>query len=116
VICEEAKHGMESIAETVADREALRYRNTELPMQRRVELGIPPKAGVSAPGGCGIENMEEVTLSSIGQPNAMRRLDEQNEVCRRMGLRCTRFSYSYLVSIRSSLSARGLALSGVVGH
>jgi hypothetical protein len=41
VICEEAKLGAESIAETVADREALRYRNIEVPMQRRAELGIP---------------------------------------------------------------------------
>jgi hypothetical protein len=41
VICEEAKHGVESIAETVADREALRYRNIEMPTQRRAELGIP---------------------------------------------------------------------------
>jgi len=41
VICEEAKHGAESIAEMVADREALRYRNIEVPMQRRAELGIP---------------------------------------------------------------------------
>jgi hypothetical protein len=40
VICEEAKHGVESIAETVADREALRYRYIEMPM-RRAELGIP---------------------------------------------------------------------------
>jgi hypothetical protein len=41
VICEEAKLGEESIAETVADREALRYGNIEVPMQRRAELGIP---------------------------------------------------------------------------
>ncbi len=42
VICEEAKHGAESIAETVADQQALRYRNIEMPAQRRAELGIPP--------------------------------------------------------------------------
>jgi hypothetical protein len=40
VICEETKHGEESIAETIADREELRFRNIEVPMQRRAELGI----------------------------------------------------------------------------
>ena len=41
VICEEAKHGLVSIAETVADREHLRYCNIEMSPQRRAELGIP---------------------------------------------------------------------------
>jgi hypothetical protein len=42
VICEEAKHGVESIAETLANRERLRYRNIEMSPQRRAELGIAP--------------------------------------------------------------------------
>jgi len=42
VICEEAKHGAESIAETLADRGRIRYRNIEMPPKRRAELGIPP--------------------------------------------------------------------------
>jgi hypothetical protein len=50
VICEEAKHGVESIAETLADSEALRYRNIEMPMQRRAELGIPPMYTLHVPG------------------------------------------------------------------
>lgn len=41
VICEETKHGLVSIAETVADREHLRYCNIEMSPQRRAELGIP---------------------------------------------------------------------------
>jgi hypothetical protein len=42
VICEEAKHGTESIAEAVADQQALRYCNIEMSPQLRAELGIPP--------------------------------------------------------------------------
>jgi hypothetical protein len=40
-ICEQAKHGEESIAQALADREHLRYRNIEMPPRRRAELGIP---------------------------------------------------------------------------
>jgi len=50
VICEEAKHGVESIAETVADREGIPYKNIEMPMQRRAELGIPPLYTVDVAG------------------------------------------------------------------
>ena len=42
LICEETKHGLESIAETLANRERLRYRNIEVSLRRRAELGIPP--------------------------------------------------------------------------
>jgi hypothetical protein len=41
VICEETKHGLVSIAETVADRQHLRYCNIEMSPQGRAELGIP---------------------------------------------------------------------------
>jgi hypothetical protein len=49
VLCEEAKHGMESIAQTVADQERLRYRNIEIPTQRRAELGIPSLYTIDVP-------------------------------------------------------------------
>jgi|SRR5580704_5354083 hypothetical protein len=49
VLCEEAKHGVESIAETVADQERLRYRNLEPPTQRRAELGIPALYTIDVP-------------------------------------------------------------------
>jgi hypothetical protein len=42
VVCEEAKHGAESIAETLADRGGMLYRNIEMSTLRRAELGIPP--------------------------------------------------------------------------
>jgi hypothetical protein len=42
VICEEANYGLVSIAETLADREHLRYCNIEMSPQLRAELGIPP--------------------------------------------------------------------------
>jgi hypothetical protein len=42
LICEQAQHGQESIAQTVAEREPLRYCNIEIPPRRRTELGIPP--------------------------------------------------------------------------
>src|ERR1700722_7396926 len=51
VICEETKHGAKSIAETVADQEVLRFRNIEMPMQRRAEQGIPLRAGARDCGG-----------------------------------------------------------------
>jgi hypothetical protein len=46
LICEEAQHGAESIAQTVAEREPLRYRNIEIPPRRRTELGILPLGDV----------------------------------------------------------------------
>jgi hypothetical protein len=42
VICEEAKHGRVSIAETLASREHIQYVNIEMSPERRAELGIPP--------------------------------------------------------------------------
>ena len=42
VICEEANYGLVSIAETLADREHLRYCNIEMSPRRRAELGVPP--------------------------------------------------------------------------
>jgi len=50
VICEEAKHGLVSIAETVADREHILYCNIEIPPQRRAELGIPLLFTSDVPG------------------------------------------------------------------
>ena len=50
VICEEAKHGLESIVETMANREHLRYRNIEVSVQRRAELGIPLLFTIDLPG------------------------------------------------------------------
>jgi hypothetical protein len=50
VICEETKHGLVSIAETVADREHIPYRNIELSPQRRAELGIPLSFTTDVPG------------------------------------------------------------------
>ena len=41
LICEEAKHGEETIAQTLADRDHLRYHNIEMSPRRRTELGIP---------------------------------------------------------------------------
>jgi hypothetical protein len=41
VICEEAKHGLVSIAQTVANREGVPYCNIEMPPELREELGIP---------------------------------------------------------------------------
>jgi hypothetical protein len=50
VICEEAKHGLVSTAETVADRGHLRYRNIEMSAQHRAELGIPLLFTTDVPG------------------------------------------------------------------
>jgi hypothetical protein len=51
VICEEVKHGAETIAQAVADLvERLRYRNIEMPQRRRPELGIPPPYTIDVPG------------------------------------------------------------------
>lgn len=49
VICEEAKHGVESIAEMLAHREGLRYRNVEMTPERRTELGIPLMYPIDVP-------------------------------------------------------------------
>jgi hypothetical protein len=50
VVCEEAQHGAESVAQTVADQERLRYRNIEMSPQRRAELGIPALYTIDVPG------------------------------------------------------------------
>jgi hypothetical protein len=50
VICEETRHGLASIAETVADREHLRYCNIEMSPQRRAEHGIPLLFTTDVPG------------------------------------------------------------------
>jgi hypothetical protein len=50
VICEEANYGLVSIAETLADRENLRYCNIEMSPQLRAELGIPLFFTVDVPG------------------------------------------------------------------
>lgn len=65
LICEEAKHGEESIAEALADRVHLRYRNIEMPPRRRVELGIPPVDTIDAPG-------SEIAPEQLAQWNALR--------------------------------------------
>jgi hypothetical protein len=49
LICEQAKHGVESIAETLAQREDIRYRNIEIPSARR-EAILPLDASVGIPG------------------------------------------------------------------
>lgn len=41
LICEEAKHGLVSIAEALAKKESIRYVNIEMPPERRNQLGIP---------------------------------------------------------------------------
>lgn len=50
VIFEEAKHGLVSIAETVADRKHIPYRNIEMSPQHRAELGIPLLFTTHVPG------------------------------------------------------------------
>ena len=50
VICEETKHGLASIAETVADRQHIPYCNIEMSPQRRAELGIPLSFTIDMPG------------------------------------------------------------------
>ena len=50
VICEEAKHGLASIAESVADREHIPYRNIEMSPQCRAEVGIPLLFTTDVPG------------------------------------------------------------------
>jgi hypothetical protein len=65
LLCEEAKHGMESIAETVADREGIRYSNIEMPPRRRAELRIPPMYTLPVPG-------SEVGPEQVAHWNAQR--------------------------------------------
>lgn len=72
VICEEAQHGEESIAETVADREHLRYRNIEMSPQRRAELGIPPLYSID-PG-------SEIAPEQKAQWNSLRESHMVNEL------------------------------------
>jgi hypothetical protein len=50
VICEETKDGLTSIAETVAEREHIRYCNIEVSPQRRAELGVPLFFTTDVPG------------------------------------------------------------------
>jgi hypothetical protein len=50
VIFEEVKHGLVSIAETVADRKHIPYRNIETSPQHRAELGIPLLFTTDVPG------------------------------------------------------------------
>jgi hypothetical protein len=65
LICEQAQHGAESIAETLADRERIRYRNIDMPPRRRAELGIPPVDTIDVPG-------SEITPEQLAQWNALR--------------------------------------------
>jgi hypothetical protein len=64
-ICEQAQHGVESIAQTVAEQERLRYRNIEIPPRRRAELGIPPLDTTDVPG-------SEITPEQLARWNALR--------------------------------------------
>jgi hypothetical protein len=50
VICEEAKHGTVSIAQALADREHIPYRNIEMPPELREINGIPPLYTIDVPG------------------------------------------------------------------
>lgn len=50
LICEQAQHGQDSIAQSVAEREPLRYCNIEIPPRRRAELGILPLDTIDLPG------------------------------------------------------------------
>jgi hypothetical protein len=50
VICEEAKHGVVSIAGAVANRESIPYRNIEMPPELRKQLGISELYTVDLPG------------------------------------------------------------------
>jgi hypothetical protein len=50
VICEEAKHGVVSIAQAVADREGIPYRNIEMPPELRKTQGIPELYTIDVPG------------------------------------------------------------------
>jgi hypothetical protein len=65
VICEEANYGLVSIAETLADRENLRYRNIEMSPQLRAELGIPLLFTVDVPG-------LEISAEQTAKWNALR--------------------------------------------
>lgn len=50
VVCEEAKHGVVSIAQALADREGIPYRNIEMPPQVRRIQGIPELYNLDVPG------------------------------------------------------------------
>jgi hypothetical protein len=65
LICEEAQHGAESIAETLADQEHIRYRNIDMPPRRRAEIGIPPVDTIDVPG-------SEITPEQLANWNALR--------------------------------------------
>ena len=65
LICEQAQPGAESIAQTVAEREPLRYCNIEIPARRRAELGIPPVDNIAVPG-------SEITPEQLARWNALR--------------------------------------------
>jgi hypothetical protein len=64
LICEQAQHGVESIAQAVAERDRLRYRNIEMPPKRRAELGIPPLDTTDVPG-------SEITPEQLAQWNEL---------------------------------------------
>jgi hypothetical protein len=73
VICEEAKDGLESIAETMANREQVPYRNIEMSVQRRAELGIPLLFTIDLPGA-------EIPAEQIVKWNAFRESDMVDEL------------------------------------
>jgi hypothetical protein len=50
VVCEEAKHGVASIAQAFADREGIPYPNIEIPPEVRRIQGIPELSTLDVPG------------------------------------------------------------------
>ena len=73
VICEEAKYGPVSVAETVADRKHIPYRNIEMSPQRRAELGIPLSFTIDVPG-------SDVPSEQTAKWNALRKSDMVDEL------------------------------------
>jgi hypothetical protein len=73
LISEEAKYGQESIAETMANREHLRYRNIEMSVQRRAEIGIPLLFTIDLPGA-------EIPAEQKVKWNALRESDTVDEL------------------------------------
>src|ERR1700730_13510885 len=64
LICEQAQHGQESIAQTVAEQAPLRYHNIEILPRRLAELGMPPLDTTDVAG--------SDTLEQLAQWNALR--------------------------------------------
>lgn len=65
VICEEAKHGVVSIAQTVADGACIPYREIEMPQELREIHGIPKLYTLDVPG-------SEIPAEQMGARSGLR--------------------------------------------